>query len=172
MIPGSELIRSETASNDAYLLFDDVFSSTFDVYEIHFVQLRPVAEPVTLFFRWRDAGADVTGTTHYTGFRYNSPLIGTGNDAFTNSTSGHVCPWTDLGNGSGKYIDLVIRTVPRSTLRKSLRFSGHYLDSSGGLLSVDGLSTLANTTAMSGFKVLYNTNNIASGKVAVYGYKI
>lgn len=171
-IPGSDLIAADVASNDSYLLFDGVFTSGYDVYEIHFVELVPVGDGVALLFRWRDGGSDVTGTTHYTAFRYQAPITTGGGDASANSTSGHICPYTDLGNAAGEHCSLVIKTVPRSSLRKLIKFSGHYINSSGGLLAIDGSSTLANTTAMSGCKILYNGTNIASGKVAIYGAKL
>lgn len=172
VIPGSVPIASDVASNNAYLLFDGVFTSDYDLYEIHFIELVPVADGVTLLFRWRNAGSDVTGTTHYTAFRYQTPIPTGGGDAAANSTSGHVCPYTDLGNAAGEHCSLVIKTVPRSSLRKLLKFSGHYINSSGGLLSIDGSSTLANTTPMSGCKILYSGTNIASGKVVIYGAKL
>lgn len=173
-ISGSDLIAADVASNDSYLLFDGVFTSGYDVYEIHVIELAPVADSSLLLFRWRNAGSDVTGTTHYTAFRWYAPVLGAGyaGDSFANSTSGHPFPYTDLGNASGECCSLRALLLPRSTLRKEMFFQGSYVNFLGNTIQVNGGSVLANTTAMSGCKILYNGTNIASGKVAIYGAKL
>ncbi|MCB0961060.1 MAG: hypothetical protein KDB04_16245 [Acidimicrobiales bacterium] len=172
VIPGSVPIASDVASNNSYLLFDGVFSSSYDVYEIHFIDLAPVADSAALLWRWRDAGADVTGTTHYTGFRYRAPVLSAAGDLFANSTAGHHCPYIDLGNASGECCKLRIIAFPRSTARKEIFFEGSYVNYLGNLIQVNGASTLANTTAMTGCKILFIGTNIASGKVVIYGAKL
>lgn len=166
---GMVLLASGTASSSSALTFDGCFSSTYDAYQIQFVDLAVATDNVAILFRWRDAGADVTGATHYTGFRYQAPVISVGGDIFANSTSGHLCPYTELGNAAGECCKLSILAFPRSTTRKEIFFAGSYVNYIGNLIQVQGGSTLANTTAMSGFKVLASSGNIASGSIYVYG---
>lgn len=171
-IPGCDYLGGDEASNSAYLPFDGIFSADYDIYTVHFVDLAPVADNVTLLLRWRDAGADVTGTTHYTGLRYIAPTASTAGSLFASSTSGHVCPYAEQGNAAGECANLTITMAPRSGARKEIRIEGSYVNYLGNLIGVSGNSTLANTTAMTGFKVLYNTTNISSGKVLVYGWHL
>lgn len=167
------LLDSATASSSAALTFDGVFTSSYDAYRIDLIDIAPATDSVTLLFRWRDAGSDVTGTAHYTGFNYTTPILASSQGTlYVNSTSGHPCPHTDLGNAAGETTTLTVWALPRSTVRKAITFSGYYYNYLGSMIGVPGgMSTLANTTAMSGFKLLYNSGNIASGKVRVYGYK-
>ena len=162
-------ITSSTASSSAALTFDGCFSSTYDAYEVHLYDIAPATDAVTLLFRWRNAGVDVTGASHYTSLRYRLPVAVASGDLYANSTNGHPLPYTDHGNAAGEVTNLVVEIRPRSTVKKELVFNGSYVNSIGTQAIVDGGSYLANTTAMSGFKLLFSSGNIASGSVYVYG---
>jgi len=167
--PGRELITSGVASSSTALTFDGCFSAKYDVYEIDYTNLKVANDGVGLLFRWRNAGVDVTGTTHYTLFRYFIPASGSVGDASSSSTSGHYCPHSALGNNTLEDVSLCITTRPNSPLGKELNFQGHYVLPDGTKVGLVGMSTLADVTAMTGFKVVATTGLLASGSVAVYG---
>lgn len=167
---GMVLLASGTASSSSALTFDGCFSSTYDAYIIEIVDLVPATDAVSLWMRWRNSGADVTGTSHYYALNYRDMVTPGFGNLSGNSTSGHIIGHAnDIGNASGEGITAKVEIWPRSSRYKIVETTGQWISAAGLKVGFTSSGTLANTTAMSGVKFLMSSGNISGGSIYVYG---
>lgn len=178
---GTVLLAEHTASNSATLDFTSrnapgrsgaLFQSDFDEYEVHLIQVSPVASNPTLEILFSTDG----GSTYDTGAHYeNNAILWLVSVAAATSASGAAASvlQTNVSNTSGFGMSMKL------TIANPL--GANYVAMHGTGTSVDGGSgdrfigwSLANFWSVGGanaFRMLMSSGNISSGTVRVYGIR-
>ncbi len=167
------LLEQHTASSSASLDFTTWYSSTYDDYQIEFVNVLPATNNVELGLRCStNGGSSYDSTSVYAndnarlgggGFAYNETTTTKGqlgsNAAMSNSaTFGGECGFLKLyGPGSATGQKRFIGTL-------------YYTFQSGSPeLTAYTNITYQSTTAVNAFQFFFSSGNIASGTIRVYG---
>lgn len=164
------LLEQHSASSSATLDFTTFYSSTYDDYQFHIVDLVVATDNVQLLCRLSTDG----GSTYISTSDYYSALVGIQNDgsSTTNSANG-TSAWElakSVDNSSARSIngDLIFRSLASTALHKTVHGPIAYSNQSfvvGAL--VQGLYT--GTTAVNAIRFLASSGNLASGTIRVYG---
>lgn len=163
------LLDTQTASDSAFLIFDEVFSSTYDHYQVRYSNLLPATSTNTFRLIWRASGSDVTGTTAGVA-TYRSPTAEFGGQSLADSTGHILCLASRLSNVSGSEGNGILDLTPRGPGQKFVRLNVIFGDTSGSNTpaQLDGWSKFNNTSDMDGVKFLMGSGNW-SGTVSIYG---
>jgi len=164
------LLGSTTASASSAIIFENVFSSDYDAYELEWIGLKPVTDGANLRIQLRSTTpADITDTFASTGtFITVSSGTGPGSVGASAVTTG----WTfaDIGNDTNEstsgraYLWNLSSGVHMKADMVQINAAG---DAYG--LSYWGLCNTA--TARGGVKIYFSSGNIASGLVRLYGIR-
>jgi hypothetical protein len=162
------LLEQHTASSSATLDFTTCITSTYDVYEIVFMNVVPATDNVSFYMRMStDGGATYAsgGSDYYYSYIANATA--------TLSGSGAVAAQLQLANSvntaSGRSINGTYRLYnPGGALHKSL--AGHLnAAAASGQYEFTGGGLYLSTTAVNAFRFLMSSGNVASGTIRVYG---
>lgn len=154
---GSLAVGSPIANID----FLNAFTSAYDSYVIELVNINPVTASNTLTLRFAYAGAvDSTGTY--------AAITGHGNTA----SSGQI--GISLNSGTGVTGDLNgslhIMNANGTTGLKTVSMQGTF-NSAGQIYVASGVGCQSKSAVASGFRLSFNSGNVNSGTVRVYGIK-
>jgi len=171
---GLPITGTFSASNDASALIDACFSSTYQVYVIHFWDVEAATKNASFRFRLRQSGpADLTGT-YYNSYEQRNMLTngiaqtGGGNTDFLflqevvgnasdYTLSGQITIWPRTGNQKRMDVSCVAR---RST------------DYSSDWFRYFGTGLLQDNTDATGCEFEFSSGNITTGEFRVYGYPL
>lgn len=175
-LSGLVLLEQHTASASASLDFTTCISSTYDEYQIEFVNVVPETDAVDLWMRMStDGGSTYDSGSNYffSGFGFNntgSSVLGVGSAAKTTAikfqNAANIDNSADYGVvGSGRLF-----SPGSSSLRKYFQYRVTYLDNTAAVLqNLDGTGIYDSATAVNAFQFLMSSGNIASGTIRVYG---
>ena len=152
-----------------------VLDSTYKRYEIQIDTLVPAASgPYIGIFLSQDSGTSYGGNGTYMAinWRYYTNSSSTGTQAQHNS---NYCCWHDAqvsstasnGGVSGKVMFSGVGTAHRQVFKSDFYTYGH---NSYNIFS-ETLGSLKNSNAVNGVRVAFNSGNIASGTVKLFGIK-
>jgi hypothetical protein len=177
--PGLVLLNTLTASNSAVLTDTTSITSTYDSYEIEFVNVVPITTAVTFFMQVQIGGSFIT-----TGY---NPLIvgatGAGSAAGTNTFAADVSSTGFLLSGTGTNLGALNNTAgygvsgivrlhsPAGSQRKYITGQSSWTTPSGAINIGTLGGYLANTSPITGIQFLFGTGNISTGLVRIYGRK-
>lgn len=168
------LLEQHTASSSATLDFTAWYSSSYDTYQIEFIGLVP-SSTSNLTIRFSTNG----GSTYDSGSNYKWLILimfsgattssfPAGSNSDTAIIVGSNPPTTStMGtNGTSKLFD------PGSTTKQKLvttLYSGEDNNHPGNLEFASGGGLYTSTSAVNAFRILFQSGNITSGIVRVYG---
>lgn len=163
-------LGSATASGSTALVFESLFSSTYDEYVIDMVSLVPATDGASFGLQYRIGGSYITANYRWGA---NQPTENaSGNSGGSGQSLIGVLPAT--GNASGESASGLVRIYnPLSaSLYKLATFQGnctsttttHIATHGGGFYS-------AATTALDGARIIASSGNITSGAAHLYGVK-
>lgn len=172
------LIQTNTSSSSAISEFNGLFSSAYDEYMFVFTNLLPATDAT---FLRAQLGTGATPTYTTTGYKWNS---------FSGVSSGSYQSFGSV-DGSGTYagltadatygVDNVEGGVSGNFKLKAVSGSSSIAMGYGDITYVQSASTSFYVRTMCGFKLpaatftaikfYFDTGNIASGKIAMYGLK-
>jgi hypothetical protein len=180
---GLVLLESHSASASAALNFvtrnasgqsGAIFQSDFDDYLIKFIGMRPANSSAALQLQMStDGGATyVAGTSYNWGYKLDNSSLNlwipdTASDAIY-VTSGVGSGATNRAHGSIELTDPLSTTDHKSVIFQSTSLDAD-LASSGSLNNVQGSGRLVSLTAVNACRVKFDTGNITSGIVRIYG---
>lgn len=162
-------LATATASASSELLFDNVFSDTYDVYEIHFVDIIPATDNVEFhIFPRTGVPADETGTQQ--GYTRTDALSSTYSSSGANENSNRLCP--PIGNDTDENMSGHIKIFPRGTSYTSWDGTLYRRNGTGTRYRQAVAGVLQTASQVDGVRFAMESGNIASGKIHVYGYNI
>jgi len=162
-------LATATASASSELLFDNTFTDTYDVYEIHFVDINMATDGSALhIFPRTGAPADETGTQQY--YTRSDIINGTYTSSGSNNNSNLLCP--NIGNNTDENASGFIKIFPRGTSYTSWHGTFYRRNSSGNRYRQAVGGVLVTASVIDGVRFAASSGNLASGKIHVYGYNI
>ena len=170
---GLILLEQHTAANSATLDFTTFISSTYDTYHIEVVDISPVSNAVNFLVQVGTGG----GPTWDTGNNYESA-------AFERTTSGNSHGW-NAESGAGAILFLsasnnagygachatyTVKNLASTAHRKTIYGTFYYVSSTPAAeMGCGGMDWITAGTAVTALRFLFDSGNIASGTIRVYG---
>jgi len=174
------LLSTQTASNSATISFTTGLDSTYDMYEFHFINVRPATDEVDFSFQLStDSGSNynttITSTAFYTGHDEsdaNAYVSYDGNLDLAQSTSFQQLAH-DIGNGSDECGSGVLQLFnPSSTTYVKhfiSRISKYHAQNQMNDVYIAGYGNT--TSAINAVQFKFSSGNIADGVFKLYGVK-
>jgi hypothetical protein len=167
---GLVLLEEHTASNSAALQFTASLSASYDDYLIELVGLIPATNDVLLQMQFSTNGGSTwdASTIYDTGYWF---LYTSGNNPIFNFSRGEFQFIGDIGNAQPVGVDAELRMKMTASLWTTLRGQMTSWNSATSTMLVANFvyATYRNTTNPNAMQVFFNSGNIASGTVRVYG---
>ncbi len=163
-------LQAQTASASAQLDFTSFISSTYDEYQIEFVQVIPATNAVTLIMRMgTGAGPTWDSGSNYSWTNYRWNAAGSTFAATNPDTGITINNSTDTISNSANYgLNGTVRLFnPGGAIYKRVTGQVDYL--STNLEGVVLAGAYLSTTAVTGVRFLMSSGNITSGIIRVYG---
>ena len=174
------LLASYSPSAAASVDITSVLTSIYKHYIIKCRNLRPATDSVALLLRTStdngssfDSGAS---DYHYVTDAKNTILNDLGVEAEGDTAINLTATGGSLGigNGASESISCTIELIDplETTFRKAAEFKGHYISAAGKYVTFAGVGARAGTSAdVDAVQILFDSGNIASGEIRVYGMK-
>jgi hypothetical protein len=172
------LLEQHTAANSAELDFTSWLSASYDDYVIEFINVLPVNSPVQLALQCSTNGGvswDTAG--NYSNMQFFWGSSGTGTEG-TQIGAGAIALVgvarlvTNVASRGGFCGSFKLINPGSSTVQKIGFGQAHYYNSNDNNYVGSVIAGSYNSTAIvNAFRVLYQTGNIASGTVRVYGIR-
>ncbi len=170
-------LEGHTASNSATLDFTSFISSTYDDYLIEIVGLLPITDAQDLHMYVGTGGGPTYDTT---GSHYSSVAVGYKNDGtlFGPTVQNPNVPIlaykpSNVVDYGGVQLTLRLRLPQSTTQRRNLTGHGQHVFNDGGLgvanIFMVGIQYITLGTALTALQFLFNSGNIASGTIRIYG---
>jgi hypothetical protein len=168
------LLEQHTASSSAELDFTTWYSSAYDEYEIHLIDVVPASNNVAPELQFSTDG----GSTYDTSGIYYSVRDYRGITVSDNGTTQYggqgqiYLGGNDLGNtaANGGLSGVVHLFNPQSAVTyKRVIFDLAYGSYNGDIYHSTGAGVYKSATAVNALRILFSSGNIASGTIRVYG---
>ena len=166
---GSEMCIRDSSSGVTYVDFQNVFTSTYDTYELHLVGVTGTA---AIGFHYLNGSTPISSSNNYGRvFTYQS---NSSSLQFAYGNSSYIGYWS--ASTQVLFSKMLIRS-PLSTAGNSIQYYFHAQNTSNVNGSTPAILTGSETsrnvsgTAANGIRVWGNTNGITGGKVTLYGIK-
>ena len=173
------LLQTGTASNSSELVFDDfVDLSTYPSYYIVMSRIKPVNDNIELQFAFRQggsSGSDLTGTYYQGGYYvYVDHSNGAGNFGNNSETDYHT--WdNNIGNGSAEACVGEATLFPATGSTNDNVTAMNHINmkqrSDDTMRYIQRATFKEDVTAVTGIRFFFQTGNIASGTIRIYGVK-
>ncbi len=170
---GLVLLEQHTASSSATLDFTTWYSSTYDLYQIEFLNLVPATANVDLYIRVSTNGGssyDTSNNYATSVLTWVSNISGNAGNAL-GSLTGH---WMLRGNADATnsasygFVGTAKLFNPGGSAFKAWR--GSFAYNTGSVYAgLETASVYTSASAVNAFRVLMSSGNIASGTIRVYG---
>jgi len=174
---GRVLLAEQTASADATLDFDNVFDSTYDIYEIEIIGVVPGTDNQIFEFK---LGTGATPTYQTTLYDWSASITAANAsitivereavaDAHVELSSG-----SGVGNGSGESISCTIKlySLSNAALRTLGSYNSIFLTAAASQTgSTYGHFTRQANEAHTSCRFEFASGNVASGTIKVYGVR-
>lgn len=170
------LIETKTASASPTIDFTMGLDDTYDAYEIVISNLKPATDDVEVWLRIGTGG----GPTYQTaGYRYATQATHDGGGANAASTSDAKIILTGIGAGSsvgnaaGEHYNATVHFQNPEVTTDFVAFYaiGSYVTAGGQYAVFHGGGMFATVGAITGIRLMFESGNIASGGISLYGVK-
>ena len=169
---GLVLLEQHAASTSASLDFTTCISSTYDEYQIDFLNLIPATNGALLWMRVStDGGSTYVSTGSYSEDLWIWRAGGSTLQGGTGETKIVISVNTGQSNNSNWGITgrMLLFNPGSTSLFKQVQARLHHIDSSSLRVTVDSIGAYEATTAVNAFQFLFSTGNITSGTIRCYG---
>jgi hypothetical protein len=170
---GLVLLETHTASASASLAFTSCLSSSYDEYQIHFVNIIPATSTANVGFRMStDGGSSYDSGNNYSWTQWAWTASATGNSGATD-TNLAVIAFTAATTANWSINGVYTLANPGGANYKLIYGQGNYRDTNRTGNTVEGETNSASynsTTAVNAFQVIASSGNITSGIVRCYGF--
>jgi hypothetical protein len=166
---------SGAISSDASVEFTTAgwFDGTYKFLVFDFINVLPATDATRLDFTASvDGGSTYLAGTSYS-FIHNGRSGGSAS-ATTSAGASHLRLVTGVFQGNGTeetYSGRVILYSPDSSKYKDVKIDSMYIADDGDLTVTSGAGQIFTTSAVDAVKLAFNSGNIASGEILVYGIK-
>jgi len=139
------------------------------ILDIEFIMLKPVTDNASLRMQFYESGVLQTGTI-YDRATYSQNSSNT--VAFNHSTNDTAIELKECGNDTYEFYNGMITVfhAKDSTRQTNFMHKGSAINSAGTLYSYQVWGELPQASLVDGIKVFFDSGNIASGKIKIYGY--
>jgi hypothetical protein len=172
------LISEQTASGSASISFTSGIDSTYPIYKFEFINCHPSNDSVNFKMNLSTDGGSNYNVTKTTTFFYASHdeadteaqiAYDTGRDLAQGTADAHIS--NEVGNGNDESLSGTMYLFNPSSSTYVKHFMSEAQTYHGGDLSiVNYLAGYGNTTSpVNAIKFLFQTGNIDSGKIKLYG---
>ena len=173
------LISTQTASDSANITFSSNIDSTYDVYVFKFYDIHPETDDAKLMVNFRD------GSTAYDAVKTTSYFEAIHDEADSSTSLGYQTG-LDIAQGTGfqtilRFIgddnDQSASGIMRLYNPSSTTFVKHFVAVGSSVTGGDYANNhfiggyINTTTAIDGVQFKFNSGNIDSGRIALYGIK-
>ena len=168
-------VGSVTASDSATVSIDNFVDTTnYSLYKIVAHNLLPSVDDREIRLKFRSGGAsgsDITGTYYRAGHYAYASTSGSGTNANSSYTDyGTFTGGVGSNAGEGLSFTGIISVANGSTGTNWIEMSWVYKNSSNHLVKDNETISIKETTAMTGIKFYFNSGNVASGTIDIYGF--
>lgn len=169
-----QLLSETNASSTSSIDFTSATISGYRRYEIHFSDVLPATSGASLGVRIStDGGSTFVNASQYFHMGRGS-TNGTGFDINTTETLCSIDAGAGVRSGAANAIDgTIIITNPLSTgAHKHMFFKGNFVDTGNNFAYAEGavyMGSSYNTVDIDGLQILFDSGNIASGNIKLYG---
>lgn len=170
------LLASKTASASATLNFTEFNNTLYRYYEFEFEHVKPATNSVQLRAALSTNGGSTwdtaAGSYSNTGFVTNGATLahfGAGSVAYMELSN-----VTDVGNGASSFgVDGMVKLylAPDATTQTRMIFNGAYDNAGGTSIYVSSNSRRLAAQDTDGIQFFFQTGNIASGTIRMYGVR-
>jgi hypothetical protein len=172
------LIQSQSASSSATIDFTTGLDDTsYDGFEIRFDGVKPATDDVALWLRIGTGGGPTYQTSGYKWLQ-NQFVTGTGITAIGDNAAGQMVltnagsGGSGVGNASGEHVSGIIRfSNPEASDFPVFNIDTRWRTAAGNLGAVNEVAEYSTAGAITGLRLMFSSGNIASGRIALYGYK-
>jgi hypothetical protein len=175
---GLTLLEQHTGSSSASLDFTACITSTYDEYLIEIVNLVPATDGVHLLMRMStNAGVSYDSGANYgwallrythSGSAVEGATSGA-NEIHLDSASGDIDNASTNGYSGSFRLCNPLSTALHTEVFGSAGYRSNFTGGAAGVAGQHGV--YLSTTAVDAFQIKFNTGNIASGTIRVYGFK-
>lgn len=174
-VPALELITILTASNSANLSFTDFDPTKYSGYVFDLVRIKPASDLVTFrAFVSVDGGVNYESGSVYD-YAFQSTLGGVNDlDSGTAATLMQLSRANDVGGATdepGWSGEIKMMRPDLTTGYKAWNFEGNYYNGSTVLRTLRGSIGYNSLFAVNGIRFSFNSGNITSGQIFVYGLR-
>ena len=176
---GLTLIQAQSPSGVASVDFTTGISSTYNVYLI-VGNLKPATDDVELWLR-TDANGGASFDATAGDYKYSATMVDSGGTTLLNSNSdtelvvaGNTAASRSVGSDADQGAGFAIWMYTPASAAFAKRFvwqSGYEQADDGAWICCNGGGMRNNTSAINAFQLLFESGNIASGHVALYGVR-
>jgi len=176
---GRVLIQSQTASSSATIEFTSNIDSTYDRYELDLIGIKPATDDVQLRLLV-STGSFLTSAYDYTMYRQGS---GQGSAQYSHEQAANVAfialsagatSNQGVGNAasdSGYNGKVTFHSPDGTAVPKIMQFEGVYGSADINASRCDGAGSNRAVAAVTGLRVYFESGNIASGLLRLYGVR-
>jgi len=181
VVVGSKLLRTQAASASASLDFVHgasgvVLDDTYDSYQLVCSNLLPATDDVELWLRVGTGGGPTYQTTLYAYGVWWVSETSSNRESGTATTriflAGISAATNSVGSAATKGVSATVTfdNPESATLHKQFYYNSTYLlASDGSILSSNGAGVWKSATAITAVRIMFESGNIASGRVSLYG---
>ena len=170
-------LASTTASDDATVVLDNFVDKTnYSVYKVVINNLIPVTndrEFRVVFRSGGASGANVTGTYYRAGYYAYASTSGTGSTSNTSYTNYGTLTGA-VGNVAGEGITAtgILSVANGTTGTNWIELSWVYKNDNEHIVKDNEIIGIKETTAVTGLQFQFDSGNVSSGTIDIYGYKV
>jgi hypothetical protein len=176
------LLSTQTASSSANISFTSGLDSTYDVYELHFINVRPATDAQALQFQGSTNGGSTYATTitsssfasyHYEDDSGTNLAYDTGYDLAQSTSYQKLTSQSTVGNGADESTSGVLQLFNPSSTTYVKHFICRLNNYDQVNISVDGYTAgyFNTTSAINALNFNFPSGNIADGVFKLYGLK-
>jgi len=168
-------VGTVTASDSATVSIDNFVDTTnYSLYKIVAHNLLPSVDDREARVKFRSGGAsgsDITGTYYRAGYYAYASTSGTGSSSNTSYTD-YGTFTGGIGSNAGEGISFtgIISAATGSAGTNWIELNWVYKNSSEQMVKDNQTISIKETTAMTGIKFYFNSGNVASGTIDIYGF--
>ncbi len=174
-VGGLVKVGSVTASDSATVSIDNfVDTSKYSLYKIVAHNLLPSVNDREIRVKFRTGGAsgsDINATYYRAGYYAYASTSGTGSSSNTSYTNYGTFTGS-VGNVAGEGISFtgIISAATGSAGTNWIEMNWVYKNDNEHMVKDNQTISIKETTAMTGIKFYFNTGNVASGTIDIYGF--
>lgn len=166
------LLEQHTASSSASLNFTTCISSTYDIYQIEFVNVVPATDNTNLNVRFSTNGGssyDSSALYDFAGHQANTGTFDGATNAGASATTGQIIQGVDTTAASNSVNGSIKLYNPGGSIFKAVVGQLSALKNDGNFYTHSVAGRYRSTTAVNAFQFYFSSGNIASGTIRVYG---